>query len=328
MVATWERPRVVNSKNAAALIGGRSNYAATAVMLGFLTLWLIPPVWAQEVEIRRWNHLPINENFATVNFAHTEGDIAVDPTLRLEDVTVDLETWLLGYVRTFELLDKTARVEVRQAWQSGTWEGLVDDMPRIVSRDGASDTFARFSVNVVGAPPLAGEAYAAYRSAKKVETIVGTALSLQLPTGQYFEEKLVNLGTNRFTFSPQAGIYQRLYNWSFEATAIARFHTDNTSFFGGKRREQDPLYAIDGSVEYIFQSGLWVSAGTGINVGGQSTVDGIERDDRRGSYGWAIRGGFPVLRSLSFRAGYLETDHWTTVGIASQTVSVGLLGRW
>mgnify|MGYP001817459856 FL=1 len=328
MVATWERPRVVNSKNAAALIGGRSNYAATAVMLGFLTLWLIPPVWAQEVEIRRWNHLPINENFATVNFAHTEGDIAVDPTLRLEDVTVDLETWLLGYVRTFELLDKTARVEVRQAWQSGTWEGLVDDMPRIVSRDGASDTFARFSVNVVGAPPLAGEAYAAYRSAKKVETIVGTALSLQLPTGQYFEEKLVNLGTNRFTFSPQVGIYQRLYNWSFEATAIARFHTDNTSFFGGKRREQDPLYAIDGSVEYIFQSGFWVSAGTGINVGGQSTVDGIERDDRRGSYGWAIRGGFPVLRSLSFRAGYLETDHWTTVGIASQTVSVGLLGRW
>jgi hypothetical protein len=319
---------VVNSINSAALASGRSNHAAMAGMLGFLTLWLIPPVWAQEVEIRRWNHLPIDENFATVNFAHTEGDIAVDPTLRLEDVTVDLETWLLGYIRTFQLLDKTARVEVRQAWQSGTWEGLVDDTPRTVTRDGASDTVARFSVNLVGAPPLDGKAYAAYRSAKKVETIMGAALSLQLPTGQYFEEKLVNLGTNRFTFSPQVGIYQRLYNWSFEATAIARFHTDNTSFFGGKRREQDPLYAIDGSVEYIFQSGLWVSAGAGINVGGQSTLDGIERDDRRGSYGWAIRGGFPVLRSLSFRAGYLETDHWTTVGIASHTVSVGLLGRW
>ena len=327
-MATSEFPKVVNSTNSAALTGGRSNNAATLGMLGFLTLWLIPPVWAQEVEIRRWNHLPINENFATVNFAHTEGDIAVDPTLRLEDVTVDLETWLLGYVRTFKLLDKTARVEVRQAWQSGTWEGLVDDTPRTVTRDGASDTFARFSVNLVGAPPLAGKAYAAYRSAEKVETIVGTALSLQLPTGQYFEEKLVNLGTNRFTFSPQVGIYQRLYNWSFEGSAIARFHTDNMSFFGGKRREQDPLYAIDGSVEYIFQSGLWVSAGAGVNVGGQSTLDGIERNDRRGSYGWAIRGGFPVLRSLSFRAGYLETDHWATVGIASQTVSVGLLGRW
>ena len=300
----------------------------TASLLGILTLWAAPPSHAQEVEIRRWNHLPINTNFLTTNYAYTEGDIAVDPTLRLEGVSVELETWLLGYIRTFELFDKTARLEVRQAWQSGTWDGLVDDEPRTVNRNGASDTFARFSMNLIGAPPLSGKAFAEYRSRTKVETNLGAALSVQLPTGQYFEDKLVNLGTNRFTFSPQFGFYQRLHQWSFEATAIGRFYTDNDSFFGGKRREQDPLYAVDGSIEYSFQSGLWVSAGAGINVGGQSTVDGIERDDRRGSYGWAVRGGFPIMRSLSFRAGYLDTDHWADVGIASQTVSVGLLGRW
>ncbi len=296
--------------------------------LGPLTLWMAPPLSAQEVEIRRWNHLPINENFVTTNFAHTVGDISVDPTLRLEDVTVELDTLLLGYIRTFELLHRTARVEIRQAWQSGTWDGLVDGVPTTVNREGWSDTLAKLSINLVGAPPLAGEAYAAYRAAAEVETIVGAALSVQLPIGQYLEDKLVNLGTNRFTFSPQAGFYQRLYNWSFEATGIARFYTDNTSFFGGNLRQQEPLYIVDGSVEYSFQSGIWVSAGAGINVGGQSTVNGIEKDDRRGSFGWAVRAGFPVTRSLSFRAGYLETDHWAKVGIASQTVSVGLLGWW
>jgi hypothetical protein len=293
-----------------------------------MTLWMTLPLSAQELELRRWNHLPINQNFATANVAHTTGDISVDPTLQLENVTVELDTLLLGYIRTFELLDKTARVEIRQAWQSGTWEGLVDGTPTAVSREGRSDTLAKFSVNLVGAPPLAGEAYAAYRAAAVVETIMGAALTVQLPTGQYFDDKLVNLGSNRFTFSPQAGIYQRLHNWSFEATGVARFFTDNTSFFGGKLRQQDPLYSVDGSVEYRFQSGIWVSAGTGINVGGQSTVNGLERDDRRGSFGWAVRAGFPVARSLSFRAGYLETDHWSTAGIASQTVSVGLLGWW
>ena len=297
-------------------------------MLGPWTLWMAPTLCAQELEIRRWNHLPINENFVTANFVHTMGNISVDPTLRLENVTVELDTWLLGYIRTFELLDKTARVEIRQAWQSGTWDGLVDGVPTTVNREGLSDTIARFSVNLVGAPPLAGEAYAAYRATAEVETIVGAALSVQLPTGEYLEDKLVNLGTNRFTFSPQAGIYQRLHNWSFEATGTARFHTDNTSFFGGNLRQQDPFYIVDGSVEYNFQSGLWVSAGAGISVGGQSTVNGVEKDDRRGSFGWAVRAGVPVTRSLSFNAGYLETDHWTNVGIASQTVSVGLLGWW
>ena len=97
-----------------------------------------PPLSAQEVEIRRWNHLPINENFATINVAHTVGDISVDPRLRLEDVMVELDTWLLGYIRTFELLDKTARVEIRQAWQSGTWDGLVDGVPTMVNREGLS----------------------------------------------------------------------------------------------------------------------------------------------------------------------------------------------
>ena len=299
-----------------------------AGMLGPLTLWMAPPLSAQELEIRRWNHLPINENFVTTNFSHTVGDISVDPTLRLEDVTVELDTWLLGYIRTFELFDKTARVEIRQALQSGTWEGLVDGLPTTVSREGLSDTFAKFSVNLVGAPPLAGEAYAAYRAAAEVETIVGAALSVQLPTGQYFEDKLVNLGTNRFTFSPQAGVYHKQNNWSFSATGIARLFTDNTSFFGGSLRQQDPLYIADGSVEYSFQSGLWVSAGAGINVGGRSTVNGIEKDDRRGSFGWAVRAGFPVTRSLSFKAGYLETDHWARVGIASQTVSFSFLGAW
>jgi hypothetical protein len=300
----------------------------TGGMLGPLTLWMASPLAAQELEIRRWNHLPINENFVTTNFAYTEGDISTDPTLRLENVTVKLNTLLLGYIRTFELLDKTARVEIRQAWQSGIWDGLVDGTPTTVNREGLSDTLARFSVNLIGAPPLSGEAYAAYRATAQVDTIVGAALSVQLPTGQYLEDKLVNLGTNRFTFSPQAGFYQRLDNWSFEATGTARLFTDNTSFFGGNVLAQDPLYLADGSVEYNFQSGLWVSAGAGIIVGGQSTVNGIEKDDRRGSFGWAVRAGFPLTRSLSFNAGYFKTDHWADVGIASQTVSIGLLGWW
>jgi hypothetical protein len=74
-------------------------------------------------------------------------------------------------------------------------------------------------VNLVGAPPLAGKAYADYRAATHVETIVGAALSVRLPTGQYLEDKLINLGSNRFTFSPQVGVHRQYYNWSFEARA-------------------------------------------------------------------------------------------------------------
>ena len=105
-------------------------------------------------------------------------------------------------------------------------------------------------------------------------------------------------------------------------------YTDNTSFFNGNQLQQDPYYTIDGSVEYTFQSGIWTSAGAGIGVGGQSTVNGVAKDDRREGFGWTVSAGFPVTRSLGFKAAYFETDHWAKVGIASQTISVGLVGSW
>ena len=85
----------------------------------------------------------------------------------------------------------------------------------------------------------------------------------RLPTGQYLEHKLINLGSNRFTFSPQVGVHQQYYNWSFEATGTAFLYTDNTSFFNGSQLQQDPIYTMDGSVEYKFQSGIWASVSAG-----------------------------------------------------------------
>jgi hypothetical protein len=183
-------------------------------------------------------------------------------------------------------------------------------------------------VNLLGAPPLAGSEYAAYRAATQVETIVGVALGVQIPTGEYLEDKLINLGTNRYTFRPQVGVQHQHYNWTFEITGMAVIYTENTSFFDGNKLEQDPFYTIDGSVEYRFESGIWASASAGVGIGGRSTVNGIEKDDQKENYGWAVSVGFPVMRSVGFKATYLETDHWAEVGVASQTVIIGLVGSW
>ncbi len=304
---------------------------------GFLARWLLcaaailwqsPPVLAQELEIRRWNHLPIDRNYVTVNYGRTDGDIAFDPVLRIEGAVVELDTWVLGYIRTFDLLDRTARIEIRQPWQSGTWSGVIDGTPTSVDRDGLADTFVRFAVNLVGAPPLTGKDFTQYRSAADIETIIGAALGVQIPTGDYLEDKLINLGANRFAFRPQIGIHQQYYNWSFEVTGTAAFYTDNTSFFNGNQLEQDPYYSIDGSLEYSFKSGVWASLAAGVGIGVQSTLNGVEKDDRREDFGWSVSAGFPLTRTLGFKATYLETDHWADVGTDSKTVSLGLVGTW
>jgi hypothetical protein len=45
---------------------------------------------------------------------------------------------------------------------------------------------------------------------------------VQLPTGEYFDDRLINLGTNRFMFRPQIGVQHQRRNWTLRSPARRR----------------------------------------------------------------------------------------------------------
>lgn len=272
--------------------------------------------------------MPIGLNVLGAAYARTDADISFDPVLRIENATLDMDTLAFRYIRTFEMLGKTARFEVIQGWQDGTWTGLLDGAPASVSRTGWTDTNLRIAVNLVGGPPLKGKEFAAYRAKQDVETLIGAALSVQLPTGHYEDGKLLNLGSNRFTFRPQVGVVHNRGNWSFESSASVWFFTKNDSFFRGTTREQDPLYTVQGSVVYSFSEGPWVSAGLAYGNGGESKVDGVSKDDRRENLLYSVSGGVPINRRVSLKAAYVGSRSQTSLGADTDTVSIGFSTRW
>jgi hypothetical protein len=115
---------------------------------------------------------------------------------------MEMHTWAFKYIRTFEMLQKSARIDFTQAYQEGRWSGLLNGAPASITRSGLSDSVLRFAINLYGATPLEGKEFAAYRAKLDVETIFGAALVVHLPTGDYMNDKLINLSTNRFTFRP------------------------------------------------------------------------------------------------------------------------------
>ena len=50
----------------------------------------------------------MDTNFGGVGYSYTGGDVAFDPVLLIEDVTLELHTLPLKYIRTFELAGKSA----------------------------------------------------------------------------------------------------------------------------------------------------------------------------------------------------------------------------
>jgi hypothetical protein len=309
----------------AAWSGGRR---VGALAVGALLL-LGTATRAQDLEPRRWGHLPVGANFAGVGYVWTKGDVSLDPVLRLEDVRFDLQTVALKYLRSFELFDKSARFELTQAWQDGTWSGLLDGARASTDRSGWADTTLRFAVNLLGAPPLHGTEFADYRaSVADSETVIGAGLAVGLPTGEYFADRLINLGSNRFTFRPEVGVVHSWGQWSAEITGAAWFFTDNDDFFSGNRLAQDPLAALQGHLIYTFRPGLWLGASIGYAAGGRSTINGVAKNDRRNQLSWALSLGVPLNSQVGLKLAYLGSRAGERIGTDSDTLALAVSVLW
>jgi hypothetical protein len=280
---------------------------------------------AQDIDPRRWSHLPIGANFAGAAYAYTSGDISLNPALRIENGQFDVQTIAVKYIRSFELFGKSARVDIAQPYQIGHWQGLLNGTPASTDRSGFADTFMRFAVNLIGAPPLKGREFADYQATKADhETIVGVGLGLQLPTGQYYSDKLINLGDNRFTFRPQIGAQHSWGKWSAELTVQTWFFTQNDDFFNGNKLEQDPLYTADANLIYTFRPGVWAAGSFGYAGGGTTRVNGTSNHDNESSLGFGFSVGLPLSRAVGVKLYYLGSRTQTSTGQDADTFAAAL----
>jgi len=293
-----------------------------------LGLCAIAPTYALDLSPRLWNHLPSDINLAGFVYADTEADIFADPTLRLENVEAKLDTWAGKYIRTFAVFDKSARLGVTQGYQEGEWKGLLNAIPTKTKRSGWTDTFVRLAVNLYGAPVLRGKEYATYRAAQDVETIIGAALVVRLPTGKYLEDKLINLGQNRFAFRPQLGFVHRRGKLAFEITGEIAFYTENDEFFEGNVLEQKARCFAHAHLVYTFRPGLWFSASLGYDKGGENEVNGVDKDDQTQNLGWAFALALPINRYVGINFTYIGTRTQESVGFDSDTLSGAIAIAW
>ena len=306
----------------------RSHRYSSYTLFCLIACGVVSPCFALDLEAGLWNHIPLGISFAGGAYAYTEGDISLDPALLLEDVEVKLDTVAAKYIHAFEFLGKTARVDLTQAYQQGRWKGLVDGVPATVDRNGWSDSFVRFAINLHGAPPLRGKEFGAYRATTKNETIVGAGLVVRLPTGDYMDDKLINLGQNRFAFRPQIGVIHTRDKWTTEVTAEVAFYTDNDDFFNGKKLEQEPLLFAQAHLIRTLGPGEWLSFSLGYNYGGENTIDGVDKDNLSQNIGWAVNYSYPISRQSGIKVSYINSRSKESTGIDTETLAFALVFAW
>ena len=188
---------------------------------------------------------------------------------------------------------------------------------------GFTDPKFRFTMNFYGAPALSLKEFADYRQ----DVVIGASLQVTPPMGQYDNTKLVNLGTNRWSFKSELGFSKTLGALTMEVMPSVTFYTDNTDFNRGRTFEQAPLYALQGHVIYGFANGVWLAANATYFTGERTTVDGVKSDNQQANSRVGLTLALPVDRYNSLKF-YTSTGTSTRTGTDFNMVGVAWQVRW
>jgi hypothetical protein len=215
-------------------------------------------------------------------------------------VSATLNAATILYGRTFGLFGRSASAGLGVPYAWGSVEGEVAETFRRITRSGLADARMRLAVNLLGGPALAPAEFAR----RQPRTTLGASLVVQAPTGQYDGAKLVNLGTNRWSFKPELGVSRPLGRLDLDFYAGAWLFTANDDFFGGQLRQQDPIGAFQLHVSYTFRPRLWLAADATYYTGGRSTLDGVEKDDGLRNSRFGLTAAFPLGRRQSLKVAW------------------------
>ena len=218
---------------------------------------------------------PSGINLVTLTAAYNDGDLTFDPSGPIEDASGQITFWNLGYARTFKVARRSANVGVGVPYVVGHLEGLYLGEQAFADRSGLGDMGVRVAVNLYGAPAMSPQEFQNYQP----KTLIGASMSVKAPTGQYDPSKLINIGTNRWSFKPEVGFVRVMGRWAIDAYVGGWFFTDDPDFIGGLTREQDPMVSTQCHLRYLIKPGLWVAIDGNYWWGGQTTVNGVENDD-------------------------------------------------
>ncbi len=237
----------------------------------------IPRAGAQELVPAAYTPAPYGVNLLTFASQYRTGNVTFDPALPIEDASAWVTASSVGYARTLGIGGQSANIGVIVPYVVGHIEGILAGDFAFADRSGLGDLGLRFAVNLYGAPAMSPQEFLSF----KPGTMIGTSLTVIAPTGEYDPSKLINIGTNRWAFKPEIGVVHVMGRWALDAYVGGSFFTDNTNFYGGSTREQDPIFSTQLHVRYLFKPGLWGALDGNFWRGGRSTVDGNVNDDKQ-----------------------------------------------
>ena len=267
-------------------------------------------IHAQDLEPRSYAVVPKGLHAAALSYTFSSGNVISDFTSPLQDLDIKTSAINIGYVQTFSLFSKLARLSVSLPYGFLNGTAKAYGMDTSGSRNGFFDGRIKFGVNLIGSPVLSPKEFQKFQE----HTVLGASLVISVPVGQYFPSKLINLGSNRWGFKPEIGVSRREGRLSYEAYGGVWIFTSNDVYLKSSTLDEKVLLSFQAHVDYTFKHGKYVALNGGFADGGETSINGVEKNDEQQN--WRIGATFstPIFNKHQSVKALINTGIATRAG--------------
>jgi hypothetical protein len=220
-------------------------------------------------------------NQLELGYAYVRSNTSIDTSFIVSGAKFNLNQGLIDYTRYFSFLHRTAWAEANIP--IANLNGSITNTDIAGSTTGAGDSGYTAAMLLKGGPALNAEQFAN----ADTTTSIGLSLSMTAPTGQYDPSKLLNLGSDRWSFKPELAVSKPVgsdQRWVFYAYANTYLYTNNDRYRGVEVLRQRALLGLEGHISYTFNDTIWASLDTRYSSLGATNVSGINQNNSQQNF--------------------------------------------
>ena len=230
---------------------------------------------------RTYDNTPVGINQVELSYTYVHANASIDTSLIITGANFNLNQGIIDYTRYFGFLHRLTWVEasVPVAGLGGSISGTNIHG----STTGAGDSSYEFAMLLKGGPALSLTQF----ENNEPTTTLGASVIVTAPTGLYHANKILNLGSDRWSFKPEIALSHPFgpeHKWEFDAYANSYFYTDNTSYHGREILQQQPLPGVEGHISYSFNDSLWASLDTRYSLRGTTLVNSVDQKNTQQNF--------------------------------------------
>jgi len=296
-----------------------------------MALFSVQMLNAQDLAPRAYVITPLHANAITLTYSFYEGSIDYG-ALPVSGATGTYSAPIFSYYHAFSFFGRSANIVASLPYAFGNFQGTAIGVEQHLYRSGLLDSVYRLSVNLKGGPAMPPQKFIKWRQ----KVLLGASLKVAAPTGQYDPSKLINWGTNRWSFKPEFGYSQRWGGkWVLDGYFGVWFFTTNPDFWsrniyyaGTRSQSQNPVGALEGHLSYDFKPRLWASLDGNFWFGGSTRVNGVPNPltrETNSRLGGTV--AIPITKHESLKFSYSDGTY-TRFGGNYQNVSAAWQYSW